>query len=224
MRISSLILVFMGCSFLQIHAPAAPVSMATVARTARGMGLCVSAARVTAGFGVTCLPWPLTCPSPPGTSLRAPSRNMLRLPRPPHLRPPLKCSSQPQSPPLLKLRPSWNRGDPNRVRKRWRYCGSISRWAGDVSWWLGPVWKAAPVSGLCCVGVCCRLLMKLNVWAPPEVSLPEWWPCPWSSPRKPLWSKRLSHVPFFLERYLRKKRVVGFQCFYFSFCGIYGYF
>ncbi len=57
MRISSLILVvFTGCSFLQIHAPAVPVSMATVARTARGMGLCASAARVTAGFGVTCLP------------------------------------------------------------------------------------------------------------------------------------------------------------------------
>ncbi len=159
MRISSLILVvFTGCSFLQIHAPAVPVSMATVARTARGMGLCASAARVTAGFGVTCLPWPLTCPSPPGTSLRASSRNMPRLPRPPHLRPPLKCSSQPQSPPLLKLRPSWNRGAPKRVRKRWRYCGRISRWAGDVSG-SGLEGRIAPVRAyVVCVCVCVCVL------------------------------------------------------------------
>lgn len=56
MQFSSLIrVVFIGCSFLQIHAPAAPVSMATVAKTARGMGLRASAVRVTAVSGVTCL-------------------------------------------------------------------------------------------------------------------------------------------------------------------------
>lgn len=45
-----------GCSFLQIHAPAAPVSMATVVKTPRGMGLRASVARVTVVSAVTCQP------------------------------------------------------------------------------------------------------------------------------------------------------------------------
>lgn len=45
-----------GCSFLQIRAPAAPVSMATVVRTVRGMGLRATVVRVTAVSAVTCQP------------------------------------------------------------------------------------------------------------------------------------------------------------------------
>lgn len=121
---------FIGRSFLQIPAPAAPVSMATVARTAKGIGSYASAARVTGASVVTCRPWPSTCPSPPGTSPRAWCRNTPRPPLRPRLRPPLKSFSLPQSPPLLKLRPSWNRGNPSRVKRWWRYCGRINRWAG----------------------------------------------------------------------------------------------
>lgn len=48
--------VVIGCSFLQIRAPAAPVSMATVVRTVRGKGLRASVVRVTVVSAATCQP------------------------------------------------------------------------------------------------------------------------------------------------------------------------